>query len=64
MQASCWEGLVPPVGGLGVGLFPLVGRAVFRKTLRRLSADDEAVCHPVGWPEVSKHWGLQFFGWG
>ena len=52
------------VGGLEVGLFPLVGRAVLRKTLRRLSADGGAVFHPVDWPEVSRHWGLQFFGWG
>ena len=54
--STCWW--------VGSGSFPLVGRAVLRKTLRRLSADGGAVFHPVGWPEVSRHWGLQFFGWG
>lgn len=34
---------------------------MFRKTLRRLPADDEAVCHPVDWPEVSKALGSTVF---
>lgn len=67
-------GACPLVGG--VGLVPLVGRAMSRgvfgdgcglkKTLGSLSADEQG-CVPtplVVWPEPSQHWSLQVVGWG
>ena len=43
-----------------LGLVPLVGKAVLRKTLNGLSADGWS-CVPallVVWPEAAQHWSL------
>ena len=64
MQASRWEGLVSAHWRVEVGLAPLVGRAMLRKTLSSLSVNGWS-CVPtllVVCPETSQHWILLGFG--
>ena len=59
LQASWWEGLVPALWWVQLGLVPLVGRTVsrgmfigscgFRLTLYSLSADGGTVFPPYWW---------------
>ena len=66
VQASWWEWVVPAHLLVELGLVPLVGRALLRKTLSSLSADGWG-CVPallVACPEVYQHWSPQAVWWG
>ena len=57
VQAFWWERLVPAHWWVELGLVPLVGRAMLRKTLSSLSADGWGCAATLlfVWPDMSKH---------
>ena len=76
VKASWWEGMVPALLWVKLGLVPLVGKAMLggvfwdgcrlSMTLGSLSADGWGCVHVllVVRPEAFQHWNLQAVGWG